>query len=133
MVFNKMIVLAVLAVLAISVQADNGQITDWCPPCKRLIDDFTPGLKTTKVQEIYDQTCNDIYLEDEDFNKKCQGFYDNLFSGIREALNEGQSAEQICTSMGACPSNSQQARQKFSSFRQLHAKFQRDFAGKLLF
>jgi hypothetical protein len=51
MVFNKLIFLASIAIFGlVTVNAD--QIEDWCPPCKRLIDDFAPELKTTQVQEV---------------------------------------------------------------------------------
>jgi hypothetical protein len=47
-----MLVLAVLAVAVFQVRADNGEIDDWCPPCTRLVDDFTPELKTEAVQKV---------------------------------------------------------------------------------
>ncbi|KAI6171149.1 hypothetical protein M3Y97_01067800 [Aphelenchoides bicaudatus] len=131
MSLNKMIVLAVLAVLAFNVQADNGEITDWCPPCKRLIDDFTPGLKNTHAQDFYDRVCDDVYQEDKDFNAYCRQVYDTLFTEIRDALNAGKTTEQVCTSLGACQADSQ-ARQKFATFRQHHAKFQKLFSKAFL-
>jgi hypothetical protein len=47
--FNKIIFLTfVLSVGFIS----SKPIDDWCPPCKRIIKDFAPVLKTTDVQNV---------------------------------------------------------------------------------
>jgi hypothetical protein len=51
MVFNKLILLASIAMIEI-LAINAGKITDWCPPCKRLIDDFTPELKSTLFQDV---------------------------------------------------------------------------------
>jgi hypothetical protein len=34
------------------INADNGDITDFCPVCERLVDDFTEELNTTAAQDV---------------------------------------------------------------------------------
>lgn len=50
-----------------------------------------------------------------------------MFTDIRNWLNAGRTAEQICTTMGACLASESAERQKFVSMRQQHARFQKGF------